>query len=170
VYDSPNVRDMLASVEKTLASAVLSHIGDPQALQQAQMCMAVLHWAGRLVPVEQQLCLKENREMAELLGRVGRLLDGSDSPEGRRIAERGRAMPSRELPALPAYEQLMTTHRSLSDELIPTLDDLHVLAASGDAVATQALQLVRGYLGRRAKRDLDVYLGNEPPAAMVGRC
>jgi hypothetical protein len=65
MYTSHNVKEMIESVGQTLAAAMPS-VSDPQVRQGLDMCLAVLHWAARVTPIEQQLCAQESREMASL--------------------------------------------------------------------------------------------------------
>jgi len=170
MYDSPNAKDLIASVERVLQGAVLPHVADPLARQKAEMCLAVLHWAGRVVPIEQQLLASETNEMQALFARLAALFANADSPEACRLRERGqRAQGRGPWPALPAYRDLLDVHRSLSEGLIPMLDDLHALDACDCPAAKDGLSQLRAYLSRRSRLDLEVYLGAAPTGAMVGR-
>jgi len=169
MYDSPNAKHLIASVEQVLKSTVLPHVADPLARQKAEMCLAVLHWAGRLIPVEQQLLAREADEMQRLFAQLAALFASPDSPEAHRVHERGRRAQGDAVPAVQAYDELLGLHRSLSEGFIPTLDDLHALDARGCPRAKEGLARVRTHLSRRARLDLEVYLGSAPAGAMVGR-
>lgn len=169
MYTNPNVNQMLGAVVNTLRQNVLPHIMNPEAVREAEMCLAVLQWAERLAPVEQQLYGQEAGEMHVLFVALSRLFGADCSPEGRRIQERGHTLEANGTLAMPAYEELVRTHRTLSQALIPTLDDLHALESRGHAMAAQGLAIVRAHLACRSGRDLKTYLGLKEPDAMVGR-
>ena len=169
MYNSPSAKDLIASVEQVFKSDVLPHVTDPLARQRAEMCLAVLHWAGRLVPIEQQLLARETDEMQRLFAQLATLFEGADSPEALRVRERGERAQDDAVPALPAYDKLHGLHRSLSEDFIPMLDDLHALEARGCPQARDGLSRLRAHLSKRASLDMEVYLGSAPAGAMVGR-
>ncbi|XYH93742.1 hypothetical protein ACMHYB_38670 [Sorangium sp. So ce1128] len=170
MYTSPNVAQMLKSVVGTLRRDVLPHVEDPEAVAKAAMCVAILQWAERLAPVEQQLYVREIKEMSDLFSALGHMLESNGSPEGRRIQDRGRTMPAKASFAVPAsYDTLLEAHRALSEALIPTVEDLHALADQGGDTPREALTMVRRHLARRVERDVAIYLGAPEQGAMVGR-
>jgi hypothetical protein len=170
VYTNPNVGQMLESVIGTLRREVLPHVQGAEATTRAEMCMAVLQWAHRLVPTEQHLYAEEAKEMSELFASLGSLLESEGSPEARRIQERARAMRAKAAKLGSAgYEALVAAHRELSAALIPTLDDLHALGPNARATQQGALAMMRKHLARRTRRDLEAYLGAPSGGAMVGR-
>jgi uncharacterized protein YllA (UPF0747 family) len=160
---------MLESVVNTLGRNVLPHVKNAKALQDAEMCVAVLKCAGRLVPTEQQLFAQEIREMSDLFAALGHLWETDRSPEGLRMQERGRTLKAYRTLETPAYKELLRRHRELSQALIPALDDLHALESQGHAIAAQGLATIRAHLLCRSSRDLEVYLGAPAAGAMVGR-
>lgn len=169
MYTSLNVGRMVAIVANTLSRNVLPHVSDPKAKQDADMCMAVLHWAAQLAPLEQRLYVQECKEMSELFTALGGLFKEDRSPEGVRIQERGEKLKGIQAPGLPAYEELTRHHSELSRALIPTLEDLYALDREGNSIAAQGLAKVHAHLARRTGRDLETYLGAPSSGAMVGR-
>jgi hypothetical protein len=95
---------------------------------------------------------------------------GTDgAPESERIRARAAGPAAERAQALPVYEDLISMHRSLSESLIPTLDDVHALQAQEHPRGTELLTRVRAYLALRSRRDVEVYLGTGSAGAMVGR-
>jgi hypothetical protein len=133
------------------------------------MCLGVLHWAARVAPVEQQLYAKESREMADLYSELSTLAEGDDAPECERIRARAADPVTGRAHARPVGEELMSIHRSLSESLVATLDDVHALQTQGHPRGMELLARVRTHLALRSHRDLEVYLGTGPTSAMVGR-
>ncbi len=168
MYTNPSIKQMLGAVVNTVRQNVLPYIANPEAVRETEMCLAILQWAERLAPVEQQLYAQEASEMRDLFAVLSHLLSADYSPEGQRIRERGHTFEANGMPDMPAYEELIRTHRTLSQALIPTLDDLHALEARGHAIAAKGLSIVRAHFARRSGRDLETYLGLGP-GAMVGR-
>jgi soluble cytochrome b562 len=167
MYTLPSAEDLIEGVMISLQRDVMPELQSQKAQVAVLMMQALLQSARQAIPVQQQIMAAEHNEMTAALRDIAAIIADSAGPEATRIRDRAKTLGQRDdLPAIPAYEELATAYRQLSQSLVDTLDDLDILVREGNTAAEAALTRLRQHLGPRTAREFGTYVVG---AGMAGR-
>jgi hypothetical protein len=170
MYTNPSASHMIEAVMAEIKREILPQLQQGKAKLSAELCLAILQCVANRVPVEQQLCVQECKEMRELFRELAQMFEGENHRAAIRLRERAQEAQDKGLfNGMPNHPEIVAAHRALSDGLVHTLDDLDALIAAGSKRAPAALEHLRAYLGMRAGRDFNTHFGPPVTAAMAGR-
>jgi hypothetical protein len=167
MFTKPSPADMIDGVIASLNRDIIPELTSQKAVVAVIMMQALLEGVKQRIPVEVQLMAAEYNQMGALYRQMGSTIGDSADPAAERIRQRATTLGARaEMPAVPAYDDLLATYREFSEGLIATIDDLDALIVAGNARAEATLQELRGYLGNRTVSEFTTYLVG---AGMAGR-
>lgn len=162
----PSSDELLEGCIISLQNDILPHLANEHAQVSAVMMQALLQCVRQRIPVEQQIMAAEHNQLTALFRDIEPLAN-AESEAGKRLRDRARSCGSRnDLPTPPAFDDVVTGYRDLSQAVVDTLDDLDALIAAGDAAASDALLKLRTYLGQRTATDFSTLVVG---AGMAGR-
>lgn len=162
----PSSDELLEGCIISLQNDILPNLANEHAQVCTVMMQALLQCVRQRIPVEQQIMAAEHNQMIALFHDLEPLAN-AESTAGKRLRDRARECASRDqLPAPPAFDDVVARYRNLSEAVIDTLDDLDALISEGDPSAQEALLKVRTYLGQRTATDFATLVVG---AGMAGR-
>jgi ElaB/YqjD/DUF883 family membrane-anchored ribosome-binding protein len=154
MYTNPTPSDLLEGVIVALQSDVLPNVTTQKAAVSVVMMQSIIQQVRQMIPGYLQTLAREHNEMTETLRDMAALLGETPGPEAARVRERASAALSREpFATLPAQEEVMAAHRSLSQDLVACVRDLDIVIREGNASGEDALQRMRAHLGARLMND-----------------
>jgi hypothetical protein len=166
MFTRPSSDDLLEGCIISLQNDILPNLANEHAQVCAVMMQALLQCVRQRLPVEQQIMAAEHNQITALFREIGPLATG-ESEAAARLRERAASCGSHDdLPVPPAFDEVVTRYRDLSQALVETMDDLDTLLDEGEANAQEALQRVRTYLGARTAADFGTLVVG---AGMAGR-
>lgn len=146
---------------------ILPALTNPKAQAAAVMIQSLLQGLRQTLPVLDRLIVEEHNEMPDVFRQISTVLAAVDGPVAERVRERADEQGARaDLPVPDDAAIAEAAHRELGRALEATMFDLDELQRSGVAVAAEALQIIRGHLGPRYVRDVEV---GTVGAGFVGR-
>lgn len=162
----PSSDELLEGCIISLQNDILPYLANEHAQVCAVMMQALLQCARQRIPVEQQIMAAEHNQLISLFRDLAPLAN-AESESGKRLRERAQSCGSREeLAVPPAFDDVVSRYRDLSQAVVETLDDLDTLISEGDQSAQEALLRVRTYLGQRTATDFATLVVG---AGMAGR-
>jgi hypothetical protein len=166
MFTHPSSDELLEGCIISLQNDILPNLANQHAQVCAVMMQALLQCVRQRIPVEQQIMAAEHNQMTALFRGLRTLANG-DSKAGVRLRERAEACGAQEdVPVPPAFDEVVSRYRELSQAMVETIDDLDELIREGDESAQEALLQVRAYLGARTATDFGTLVIG---AGMAGR-
>ena len=154
---SPSVDATLEGVIMAIDDEILPALTNPKAQAAAVMIQSLLQGLRQRVPVMDRVIAEEHNAMTQALRDVAGLLAGVEAPAADRVRERAStvgAKPDLPVPDDPAIAR--TAHWELGFALGDTMIDLDELQRAGITSADDALQVIRGHVGPRYVRDVEI--------------
>lgn len=162
----PSSDELLEGCIISIQNDILPNLANQHAQVSAVMMQALLQCVRQRLPVEQQVMAAEHNQMIALFRDLGTLAN-AESEAGKRLRDRAQSCGASEnLPVPPAFDEVVSRYRELSQAVVDTLDDLDALISEGDTSAQEALLKVRTYLGQRTATDFATLVVG---AGMAGR-
>ena len=164
---TPSIADVIEGIQISLARDIMPEVKSQNAQTCVVMIQALLQTVAQRVPVEQQLMVAETNEMTATLRDIAGLLGSSGGSAADNIRSRAQTLGGRaDMPAMPSYEEVNSTHREVSQGIVDTLGDLDVLLRGGNSEAEGALTRLRQHIAPRTLQEFGVYTVG---AGMAGR-
>ena len=167
MLSKPTSSDLIEGVIMSLQNDILPDVGSERGQVLVVMMQGVLQNVRQRIEVEQQYMAEEHNQVVALFRKVAQTLGETPGADADRIRQRAATLGARpSMPELPAFADLNSAYRDVSEGLVETVRDLDALIRSGNPAAELALTAVRAYLGERSVREFAVTVVG---AGMVGR-
>jgi len=164
---TPSIAEVIDGIQISLARDIMPEVKSANAQTCVVMIQALLQTIAQRVPVEQQLMAAELNEMTAALRDVAGLIGSSSGSAAESIRDRAKTLGGRpDVPPVPSFDEVNTTHRELSQAIVDSLADIDVLLRAGQSDAEPALARLRQHIAPRTLQEFGVYTIG---AGMAGR-
>lgn len=167
MFSVPSIADVIEGIQVSLQNDIMPEVHSQNAQVAVVMIQAMLQTLVQRYPVEQQLMAAEHNEMAAVLRDVAGMINGSTCEAATAVRKRGESLGARpDYAPIPTNDDIVASHRELSDAIIATMTDLDAMIREGDEAAERALARVRKHATARTVQEFGIYTIG---AGMAGR-